>query len=87
MGLFASRKAPALRRELQEGDSAVFEEVRYCVERVELEPPLAVVACVRADGAKAIGRALILQMSPDAVRGAPAFIATGQIGRDSPTTP
>ena len=39
------------------------------------------------DGAKAIGRALILQMSPDAVRGAPALTATGQIGRDSPTTP
>lgn len=87
LGLFASRKAPALRRELQEGDSAVFEEVRYCVERVELEPPLAVVACVRADGAKATGRALILQMSPDAVRGAPALTTTGQIGRDSPTTP
>jgi hypothetical protein len=85
--MFASRKAPALRRELKEGESAVFGGVRYRVERVELEPPLAVVACLPADGAEASCRALIAQSQPVALRGIPALTATEKNVRDPPTTP
>jgi hypothetical protein len=85
LGLFASRKKPALQRELKEGESAVFEGVRYCVERIELEPPLAVVTCPPADGAKATGRTLIPQIPPDAVRGISAFTATESVSREEVT--
>jgi hypothetical protein len=87
LGLFASRKNPALQWELKEGESVVFEGVRYCVERIELDPPLAVVTCPPVDGAKANGRTLIPQIPPDAVRGIPAFTATESVSRDPPTTP
>lgn len=87
LGLFASRKNPALQRELKEGESAVFEGVRYCVERIDLDPPLAVVTCPSADGAKATGRTLIPQIPPDAARGIPAFTATESVSRDPLTTP
>jgi hypothetical protein len=85
LGLFASRKNPALQRELKEGESAVFEGVRYCVERIELEPPLAVVTCPPADGAKATGLTLIPPIPPDAVRGIPAFTATESVSREAVT--
>jgi hypothetical protein len=87
LGLFASRKNPALQCELKEGESVVFEGVRYCVERIELAPPLAVVTCPPADGAKATGRTLIPQIPPDAVRGIPAFTSTESVSRDPPPTP
>jgi hypothetical protein len=86
LGWFASRKNPASRRALKEGESAVFEGVRYCVERIELDPPLAVVMCAPADGLKATNHALILQISPEALRGIPVLTATEQVSRDLPAT-
>jgi len=87
LGWFASRKNPASRRALKEGESAVFEGVRYCVERIEFAPPLAVVTCMPADGAKATSHALIPQILPEALRGIPALTATEQVSRDLPATP
>jgi hypothetical protein len=53
LGLFASRKTPSLRHELKEGGSVTCNGVRYRVDRIELEPPLAVVACLTPDGSGA----------------------------------
>ena len=86
-GVFASRKAPALQRELREGESAVFEDVHCSVERIELDPPLAVVTCVPGNGARAPCRVLMLQNPPDTVRGTPVLTPNGQTCRDHPTTP
>ena len=33
--------------------------VRYCIERIEIDPPLAVVTCASPDGSKVTGHALI----------------------------
>jgi len=87
LGWFASRKNPAWRRELKEGGSTVVEGVRYCVERIELEPPLAVVTGGPEDGARATGRALTPQIPLDAVRGAPAVTAAEQVSREVVTNP
>jgi hypothetical protein len=87
LGWFASRKSPASRRALKEGESAVFEGVRYCVDRIEFNPPLAVVTCMPADGARAASHLLIPQVSPEASRGIPALTAAEPHGRDLPMTP
>jgi hypothetical protein len=87
LGWFASRKSPASRRALKEGESAVFEGVRYCVDRIEFNPPLAVVTCVPANGARAASHLLIPQVSPEASRGIPALTAAEPVSRDPPITP
>jgi len=87
VGLFASRKNPAARRELEEGESASLEGVRYRVERVEMDPPLAVVTCESPDCAKAPGQTLTARLMPDARRGNPAVTADARMSPDSPTTP
>jgi len=66
LGLFSSRKTPALRRELKEGESVTCNGVRYRVDRIELEPPLAVVACLTPGGDRADRQILTPQTSPSA---------------------
>lgn len=87
LGLFARRKTLSLQREMKEGESAEFEGVGYCIERIELEPALAVVAYLPGDGARAPRHAFILQISPEALRGITPLTAKKHAGRDSPTTP
>jgi hypothetical protein len=87
LGWFASRKNPATKHTLKEGESAVFDGIRYRVERIEIDPPLAVVTSMSAEGARATSRALIPQVSPEALRGIPVLTTTEQTSRDVPSTP
>ncbi len=51
VGLFASRRTTALRREAEAGESFDLDGVSYCVEQIDLQPPQALVACAPRDGA------------------------------------
>ncbi len=59
-GLFGSRQTPGFRREMKEGDSVALNGADYCVERLDLQPPRAVVARV----APGDGEPLILELTP-----------------------
>lgn len=86
LALFASMKDPAWRCELKEGESVAFDGARLSVERVELDPPLAVVTCAPADGAKATNHVLLAQGVPDSPRSNTALTGSKPGGRDLPTT-
>jgi hypothetical protein len=87
LGLFGSRKNPAWRRELKEGESVTSEGARYRVERIEMEPPLAVVARLSADGASENGHVLTPPVPPDSSRNIPAPAVSKAGAREPPTTP
>ena len=87
LGLFGSRKNPAWRRELKEGEFVTSEGARYRVERIEIEPPLAVVARVSADGASENGHVLTPPILPDSSRNITAPAAAKPGARELPTTP
>ena len=63
-GLFASRTDPGFHRELAAGDSVELGGASYCVERVDLAPPQAVVVCV----ARGVADPLIKTLAPEPLR-------------------
>lgn len=60
-GLFVSRTDPGFHRELAAGDSVDLGGASYCVERVDLAPPQAVVVCV----ARGVADPLIQTLAPE----------------------
>lgn len=59
-GVFGSRQAPGFRREMKEGESVALNGADYCVERLDRQPPRAVVARM----APGDGEPLILELTP-----------------------
>ncbi|MDD2764677.1 MAG: Amuc_1100 family pilus-like protein [Opitutaceae bacterium] len=64
LGLFASRKTPDFRRELQAGESVALDGMNYCVERIEPETQSAVVVCLPPGGREPLVRTLPAQRTP-----------------------
>ena len=88
LGLFAGRKPPILRSQVKEGDSIEITGVHYRVERLELDPPLAVVACVIPDGGKETREILTPPAPPAPAETSPdALNATRRNIRPLPTKP
>jgi len=73
LGLFASRKSPDFRCELQAGESVTVDGVSYCVERIELETQKAVVAYLPPGEKEPLVRTLSAKHTP-----------TGKTAEDSP---
>jgi hypothetical protein len=78
-GLFTSRRSPEFRRLLKEGESIALSGANYCVERLALQPPQAVVARL----APGEGEPLILALTPRPDR-PPAAAANGAPTAHSP---
>ena len=84
IGLFASRQQPELQRELKVGDTMELNDGRYRVERLNLDPPFAVVA--RSTPGKK-GTAILQLVARDKAGGPAAVTAGGgnsRIGGGSP---
>jgi hypothetical protein len=86
-GLFASRTKPEWRRELKEGESIACNGLSYRVNRLELDPPLAVVECPAADGSKRASLILLPSASPAVAEAGQTRPATKRRGRTLATTP
>ena len=71
LGVFASRKTPGAQRESKAGESFACSGLRYRVQRLELDPPLAVVECLTPEESTAGRQILTPQTSTAAVANSP----------------
>lgn len=86
-GLFASLKKPDWRCELREGEAIACNGLSYRVDRLELDPPLAVVECPAEDGSRGVSRILLPVASPTVAAAGPAGPATKHTVRTASGAP
>ena len=87
LGMFSSRKNPAWRNEFKEGSSIELDGTRYRVERIEVDPPLAVVTVASADGLLSRSHVLTSNVSADLPSDAHAIAAVRPSSREPSKTP
>lgn len=83
LGLFTSRKTQGFRRELREGESVALNGVNYCVARIDLQPPQALIACMTT-GAIEPSLHTLTPSAPDLI---PARTASDKHSKSTQGTP